>query len=81
MQSPYYLVFSVPENMHLLLKKAMTLSGEVFPVPRRAEYSQNPKPTRISSSWLEKFILDKTVNVELEDSSLIDIKPSVEGEE
>lgn len=78
---PYYLIFSVPEDMHLLLKKAMLSNGEIFPVPRNANYSNNPIPTRVSSSWLEKFILDKTVNVALEDSSLIDIEPTVQGGE
>ncbi len=65
--TPAYLIFSVPEDMHLLVRKAMYLNGEIFPVPRNAEYSENPKPTRISSSYLEKLILDQTVNVSEED--------------
>ena len=64
---PAYLIFDVPEDMHLLLRKAMYLDGEIFPVPRNAEYSSNPKPTRISSVYLQNFILDKTINVSEED--------------
>lgn len=66
LDTPAYLIFSVPEDMHLLLRKALYLSGEIFPVPRNAEYSDNPKPTRISSSYIEKLILDQTINVEEE---------------
>ncbi len=64
--TPAYLIFSVPEDMHLLLRKALYLGSNIFPVPRNADYSENPKPTRISSSYIERLILDKTVNVEEE---------------
>lgn len=67
MSEPAYLIFSVPEDMHLLLRKAMYLSGNIFPVPRNAEYSENPKPTRISSSYLQNLILSQTINVSEED--------------
>lgn len=67
MDEPAYLIFSVPEDMHLLLRKAMYLSGNIFPVPRNAEYSENPKPTRVSSSYLQNLILSQTINVSEED--------------
>jgi len=66
---PAYLIFSVPEEMHLLLRKAMYLSGEIFPVPRNAEYSENPRPTRVSSAYLQNLILNQTINVSDEDLS------------
>ncbi len=72
--TPAYLVFSVPEEMHLLLRKALYLSGNIFPVPRNAEYSKNPKNTRISSSYIENLILNQTVNVTTKDLSEVSIK-------
>ncbi len=71
---PAYLVFSVPEEMHLLLRKALYLNGNIYPVPRNAEYSKNPKNTRISSSYIENLILNQTVNVTSKDLSGVSIK-------
>ncbi len=62
-KAPSYLVFSVPEDMHLLLRKASYLSGTIFPVPRSAEYSTNPKSTSVSSDYLKNYILAQTVDV------------------
>ena len=70
---PSYLIFSVPEDMHLLLRKAMFLKGNIFPVPRNAEYSENPKPTKVSSSYLENYILSQTVNVTNEDLTSVEM--------
>ncbi len=78
---PYYLIFSVPEDMHLLLRKALYLNGTIFPVPRNAAYSTNPKPTKISSTYLQQFILDKTVNVADKDLEYIEIQTPTGGEE
>ena len=71
---PAYLIFSVPEDMHLLLRKALFLKGEIFPVPRNAEYSKNPKNTRISSSYIQNLILNQTVNVSATDLDKVEIK-------
>lgn len=70
---PRYLIFSIPEDMHLLLRKALYTSGTIFPVPRNADYSNNPKDTRISSTYLKELILSKTVNVDNEDLKNIEI--------
>lgn len=66
-QAPKSLVFSVSEEYHLLLRKALFLSENIIPVPRNAQYSLNPLPTAISSSYLQNFILIKTINVSEED--------------
>lgn len=71
-EKPRYLIFSVPEDMHLLLRKALYTSGTVFPVPHNADYSNNPKETRISSTYLKNLILSKTVDVA--DKDLKDIE-------
>jgi hypothetical protein len=58
------LIFSVPEEMHLLLRKSMYLDGELIPVPRNANY--NPTTT-ISSKYLKEFILSQTIEVQLDE--------------
>ena len=70
--APSYLVFEVPEDMHLLLRYASNLSGTIFPVPRNAEYSKDPKPTRIVNTTIENYILEQTVDVEAQDGGYID---------
>lgn len=72
-EKPKYLIFSVPEDMHLLLRKALYTSGIIFPVPHNADYSNNPKDTRISSTYLKDLILSKTVDVSEEDLKDIQI--------
>ncbi|MBQ6285164.1 MAG: hypothetical protein IJK67_02500 [Bacilli bacterium] len=80
MGQPAYLVFSVPEEMHLLLRKALYLNGgSIYPVPRNAEYSKNPKNTRISSSYIENLILNQTVNVTSKDLSGVSIREIENG--
>lgn len=66
-KTPTYLMFSVPEDLHLLLRKASYLDGQIFPVPRNAEYSNNPKETRVVSSRIQNYILDKSIDVESQD--------------
>ena len=57
--APKYLIFSVDEELHLLLKKTIYLgNGELFPVPRNAEYSKNPKETKVVNSAIQKYIED-----------------------
>lgn len=65
--SPSYLIFSVDEDMHLLLRKALYTGSTLFPVPRNKKYSDNPKPTRIVSAYLQTLILSQTVDVSKED--------------
>lgn len=67
LNSPSYLIFSVSEEYHLLLRKASYLAGTIFSVPRNADYSLNPTETKISSSYLQNYILSQTVNVSEED--------------
>ncbi|UKI56964.1 MAG: hypothetical protein L6V81_06035 [Clostridium sp.] len=55
-ETPAYLMFAVPEELHLLLRKAIYKKVNLFPVPRNAEYSLNPKSTRVSSSYIKELI-------------------------
>ena len=61
LSAPASLIFAVPEDMHLLLRKASYLSGEIIPVPRNASYSDNPDATVVSSEYIRDFILSQTV--------------------
>ena len=61
LKQPNSLIFAVPEDMHLLLRNASYLSGELIPVPRNKEYSENPEATKVSSEYLQDFILSQTV--------------------
>ena len=69
--TPQYLMFSVPEDLHLLLRKASAINVRIFPVPRNANYSNGvTKNTRVVSTYLKEFILSKTVNVDEKDEKL-----------
>lgn len=69
--APAYLMFSVPEDLHLLLRKAAAVGVTIFPVPRNANYSNGvTKNTRVVSTYLKEYILSKTVNVDEKDEKL-----------
>lgn len=72
LENPSYLVFHVPESYHLLIRKITAVGGiEMFPVPRNAKYSKDPKETSIvSTKFIEDFITDKTVDVNDRDREL-----------
>ena len=63
-KTPSYLMFSVPEDIHLLLRKVQFSGGSLFPVPRNAEYSKNPGKTRVVSSDIKKQIEKNTLSVD-----------------
>lgn len=64
LQSPAYLVFSVDEDLHLLLRKAVFSGGDIFPVPRNADYSKQPKKTAVVNSTIKNYVLDRSYNLD-----------------
>ena len=54
------LIFSVPEDLHIFLRQAMYLDGQVIPVPRNKNY--NPDSTEISSEDLKQLIKSQVVS-------------------
>ena len=60
------LIFSVPEDMHLLLRKALFLGGEIIPVPRNASYNAE---VNISSSYLRTLVETQSLDVPLDDQT------------
>ena len=63
------MLFAVPEETHLLLRKALYLEEydvELILIPNTATLSQEDKVT-VSSSDIENFINSKTVLVSVDD--------------
>lgn len=60
------LIFAVPEDLHLLLRKALAQTGSssIVPVVKNANY--NPGSTRVSSEYLTNLILANTREVPLD---------------
>ena len=54
------LMFSVPENLFLLLKKAEKLSIDLEPIPRNSSYTINGAAVELTNEELEAFIINKT---------------------
>ena len=69
-EPPSYLMFSIPEDLHLLLRKAIYKKVNLFPVPRNAEYSLKPNPTKVSSTYIRKLIEKQTIDVSEKDLEL-----------
>lgn len=54
------LLFAVPENLFLLLKKAEKVGIEIEPIPRNDSYSNTVGSTELKSDELEAMIINKT---------------------
>ena len=68
-RTPAYMLFAVPEETHLLLRKALYLtkySFELILVPNTATLTDSDK-VNVSSSDIESFINDKTEFVDVTD--------------
>jgi len=63
-QNAIALIFSVPDNLHLLLRKAMYISGgEIIPVPRNSTYK--PENDELEGSdYIINFINANSVDIE-----------------
>lgn len=80
-RTPAYMLFAVPEETHLLLRKALYLNEydvELLLIPNTATLSENDKVT-VSSTQIEEFINSKTVFVSVDD--LPNIEDQVTEEE
>jgi hypothetical protein len=64
-RTPAVMLFAVPDDMYLLLKKAEYISGgvDILPVPRNASYSANPGETSVASDYIKNYILSKTATI------------------
>lgn len=63
-RTPAYLLFAVPEELHLLLRKALYIGGaDILPIPRNSEYTKNPGKTNVSSNYIKNEIIRKTEKI------------------
>ncbi len=60
---PAVLLFSVPEDLYLLLSKSIYVGMDIVAVPRNASYTTNSGETEVESEFLKNFILAKTVQI------------------
>ncbi len=55
-----HLLFAVPENLFLLLKKAEKLGITLEPIPRNKSYSHSASATELTSDELQSMIINQT---------------------
>lgn len=61
-RTPAYIIFALPEDMHLLLREARylgnirELSAEIIPVPTTQSYSAEPGTLRLASTELKNYV-------------------------
>lgn len=75
--TPAMIIFAVPEEYHILLRKAMylrTYEATLIPVPTKESLKQQPGEVSISSDKIKKFINDVTI---WDDSYMTDDTPLV----
>ena len=68
-RTPAYMLFAVPEETHLLLRKALYLKNydvELLLIPNTATLTEDQKVT-VSSLQIEEFINSKTAFVSVDD--------------
>lgn len=66
---PAYIIFALPEEQHVLLRKAMYLSkisAEVIPVPNTTTLTEEDT-VELNSQALAQFIIERTERYEIED--------------
>ncbi len=59
-RQPTNLLFAVPDDLYLLLKKSEYLDIEIVIVPRNNGYTAQANETQVSSAWLRQLITNQT---------------------
>lgn len=62
-RTPAQLLFAVPEDLYLLLKKAEFLGLEIVIVPKNSNYTAEAGETLKSSAWLEELVIRQTADI------------------
>ena len=71
-RTPAYILFAVPEEQHVLIRKAMyvtRISAELIPVPNTATLTEEDTVV-LDSQALAQFIIERTERYELEDINI-----------
>ena len=75
------IIFSVGEDLNILLRKAMYLSGTIVPVLRNSDYTNNEEGrTLVSSQYIRSLIEEQTVLLEEDDIENADDEIIIEDE-
>ena len=61
-RTPKYMWFAVPNDLYELLRKAEFANVIIMPIPRNASYSTEERTPEIDSTYIQNFILEKSVN-------------------
>ena len=61
-RQPRYMWFAVPNDLYELLKKAVYASATILPIPRNASYSDEERTPEIDSTYIQNYILARSVN-------------------
>jgi len=82
-RTPSQLLFAVPEDLYLLLKKAEYLGLDIVIVPRNDHYSAEAGQVKVSSEYLKNHILDQTALIPDEcvtqDTPMAECNPQTNG--
>jgi len=62
-RTPAQLLFSVPEDLYLLLKKSEFLGLQIVIVPRNQAYTAKQGETYVSSDYLKQLVIDQTAKI------------------
>ncbi|MCI8498318.1 MAG: hypothetical protein HFG33_02855 [Bacilli bacterium] len=62
-RTPTQLLFAVPEDLYLLLKKAEYLGIEIVIVPKNKNYTAEKGDTLVSSTWLKELVENQTADI------------------
>ena len=82
-RTPAYIIFALPEDMHILLRSASYLANvkdiaaEIIPVPTTQSYSAEPGVLRLTSTDLKSYIEVNTGDLKEDDLPNV-VDPSVE---
>ena len=61
-RNPKYMWFAVPNELYELLRKAVYANATILPIPRNASYSDEERKPEIDSTYIQNYILAKSVN-------------------
>lgn len=59
-RTPSQLLFAVPEDLYLLLKKAEYLGLGIVIVPKNNNYTAEASDTLVTSAWLKELVINQT---------------------
>ena len=61
-RNPRYMWFAVPNDLYELLRKATWAKAKILPIPRNSSYSDEERTPEIDSTYIQNYILAKSVN-------------------